>query len=199
MPITIRLLIANALLAFAGLASAAPVILDFEDTPYENDTFDFPFVHKGFVIDPGLSASMPAITGGPDKHLVICGWCTTGTEGISISSDLGLRFELTSMDISFFEDSEAGITPLTGTVTGHLASGATLTQAIVGGVMNFDSSWSKLASVDIEFDTNVASVPPYLAGAIDDIHVSEVPVPAAVWLFVSALGGLGWMRRRQTH
>ena len=28
--------------------------------------------------------------------------------------------------------------------------------------------------------------------------VSTVPVPAAVWLFGSALGGLGWMRRRKT-
>jgi hypothetical protein len=28
--------------------------------------------------------------------------------------------------------------------------------------------------------------------------VSAVPVPAAVWLFGSALGGLGWMRRRKT-
>jgi len=27
--------------------------------------------------------------------------------------------------------------------------------------------------------------------------VSAVPVPAAVWLFGSALGGLGWMRRRK--
>jgi hypothetical protein len=27
--------------------------------------------------------------------------------------------------------------------------------------------------------------------------VSEVPVPAAVWLFGSALAGLGWMRRRR--
>jgi len=28
--------------------------------------------------------------------------------------------------------------------------------------------------------------------------VSSVPIPAAVWLFGSALGGLGWMRRRKT-
>jgi len=28
--------------------------------------------------------------------------------------------------------------------------------------------------------------------------ISAVPVPAAVWLFASALGGLGWMRRRKT-
>jgi hypothetical protein len=36
------------------------------------------------------------------------------------------------------------------------------------------------------------------AMAIDDIQFSTVPVPAAVWLFGSALGGLGWMRRRKT-
>ncbi|MCP3907923.1 MAG: VPLPA-CTERM sorting domain-containing protein [Gammaproteobacteria bacterium] len=27
---------------------------------------------------------------------------------------------------------------------------------------------------------------------------SAVPVPAAVWLFGSALAGLGWLRRKQT-
>jgi len=29
-------------------------------------------------------------------------------------------------------------------------------------------------------------------------HVSAVPVPAAAWLFGSALAGLGWIRRKQT-
>ena len=28
--------------------------------------------------------------------------------------------------------------------------------------------------------------------------IAAVPVPAAVWLFGSALAGLGWMRRRQS-
>ena len=30
------------------------------------------------------------------------------------------------------------------------------------------------------------------------VGISEVPVPAAVWLFGSALAGLGWMRRKQS-
>jgi len=33
---------------------------------------------------------------------------------------------------------------------------------------------------------------------IDNINVSAVPVPAAVWLFGSALAGLGWIRRKPT-
>lgn len=31
-----------------------------------------------------------------------------------------------------------------------------------------------------------------------EIEVSQIPIPAAVWLFGSALGFLGWMRQRQT-
>jgi hypothetical protein len=34
--------------------------------------------------------------------------------------------------------------------------------------------------------------------SVQSLTVSYVPVPAAVWLFGSALAGLGWMRRKQT-
>ena len=30
----------------------------------------------------------------------------------------------------------------------------------------------------------------------DSVTLSIVPIPAAVWLFGSALAGLGWMRRK---
>jgi hypothetical protein len=36
------------------------------------------------------------------------------------------------------------------------------------------------------------------AWAVRDGNVAAVPVPAAVWLFGSALGLLGWMRRKRT-
>ena len=38
----------------------------------------------------------------------------------------------------------------------------------------------------------------YYALAVRSGDVAAVPVPAAVWLFGSALAGLGWMRRRKT-
>jgi hypothetical protein len=34
--------------------------------------------------------------------------------------------------------------------------------------------------------------------AVLTVTTSTVPVPAAVWLFGSALAGLGWMKRKQT-
>ena len=34
--------------------------------------------------------------------------------------------------------------------------------------------------------------------SISSGNLTAVPIPAAVWLFGSALAGLGWMRRRQT-
>ena len=40
-----------------------------------------------------------------------------------------------------------------------------------------------------------ASAPPGLA--VTSGSVTAVPLPAAVWLFGSALAGLGWMRRKQ--
>jgi hypothetical protein len=33
--------------------------------------------------------------------------------------------------------------------------------------------------------------------SLHEVQVSSVPVPAAVWLFGSALAGLGWVRRKQ--
>jgi hypothetical protein len=41
---------------------------------------------------------------------------------------------------------------------------------------------------NVSFDT--------LSITVDNINATVVPVPAAVWLFGSALAGLGWLRRK---
>jgi len=85
------------------------------------------------------------------------------------------------------------------TVTGYLAGGGQI-QTVLSGLAGswltptFDSSWSNLLRVEIVDDQNAQ---PYLTG-IEQLQASAVPIPAAVWLFGSALAGLGWMRRKQT-
>jgi len=49
--------------------------------------------------------------------------------------------------------------------------------------------------IGIEFDATGNEVGVVLAPA-DILTITAVPVPAAVWLFGSALAGLGWVRRR---
>jgi hypothetical protein len=55
---------------------------------------------------------------------------------------------------------------------------------------NLSSAWTGLESVSIH------SSDFYGYMAIDNIVVSVVPIPAAVWLFGSGLGLLGWMRQK---
>jgi hypothetical protein len=49
----------------------------------------------------------------------------------------------------------------------------------------------------LEFNSQISGFLAQDDGALTGT-VSAVPIPAAVWLFGSALAGLGWMRRRQT-
>jgi len=54
----------------------------------------------------------------------------------------------------------------------------------------FDASWASLAYVTVDGLG--------LAPGIDNVQLNAIPIPAAVWLFGSGLGLLGWMRRRKT-
>jgi hypothetical protein len=64
----------------------------------------------------------------------------------------------------------------------------------------FDNSWGAVTSVKIEGQSvsSQISYPVIYNPSIDNFSASVVPVPAAVWLFGSALAGLGWLKRKQS-
>ena len=86
-------------------------------------------------------------------------------------------------------------------ITGHYAGGGTVETSIsVGGnagttvktPLILGSEWQGLESVTFEANFE------FFYSGLDDIVVSTVPIPAAAWLFGSALAGLGWLRRKKT-
>jgi hypothetical protein len=180
-----------------GVAQADTIVIDFDALP--EGTFNTPLQEDGFLIDPALAPFQPAIaTGSSGSDLVFCGWCSDGSEGISIYSNSGLLFELDSLDV--YSSGFGGNFQGAGLVTGYFDGGGSISKAITANdddtaVVFFDDSWINLTSIDIVFDTSSF----YTFGivpAIDNITLQAVPVPAAAWLFGSALVGLGWMRRR---
>ena len=86
-------------------------------------------------------------------------------------------------------------------LTPNLAAGPNLDPN--GSVGYFDLDVLSLVAVGGAFDV-VGQITNYLGDyyfdqAQLDIDYSPVPVPAAVWLFGSAIAGLGFSRRRNTN
>jgi hypothetical protein len=79
--------------------------------------------------------------------------------------------------------------PLAGTHSLELSFATSLTNA--GGIIAIDGWGESICGQECMFP--VTRLRNITAG-----QISAVPVPAAAWLFGSALAGLGWMRRKQT-
>ena len=85
------------------------------------------------------------------------------------------------------------------TISAILADGGTVVDVLTVNEVDFQYDTfvdSGLFNNILSFSVSIAGGTPPLA--IDNVMVSAVPVPAAVWLFGSALAGLGWMRRKQS-
>ena len=131
------------------------------------------------------------------------GTCGAGGSGTGLAS-------LTYDDVSNLLSWEVTWSGLSGTATSMHFHGPALPNQNAGvrvalGIGSNPSIGSAIISDD--FETELLSNLWYVnlhtsefgGGEIrGQINVSAVPIPAAVWLFGSALAGLGWMRRKQT-
>ncbi len=188
-----------ALLPQFGVAQAANVTVDFEEfagigqAPLVFESKDYTFTQTS-----GLTGVLDSPIG-DNVSFFFCPEAECNGQqdaAFKMEASNGALFDLTSMDLGFVEAD-----PFPTTITGVLSDYTTISVELgsLGGwfdTVNFDSSWSGLKSVSVNFETEgnyLFNVP-----GVDNIVASVVPVPAAVWLFGSALAGLGWMRRKQT-
>ena len=109
----------------------------------------------------------------------------------------GKLFDLHSMEVEFYSSNLSGVGFETIEVTGVLGAGGSVittftfeTGLSAPETLTFGNEWLGLTSIEL------SAGPTFNSLALDNFVVTTVPIPASVWLFGSALTGLGWIRRR---
>lgn len=215
------------LLLFSGQIVAAPVIVDFDGSDGQQIS-DGVWAENGMTVESGYITDGlyfqaytpgPAVTPGNGDSLIFpvpggaVNIFATGADHQYTSPFYGdwdwtysHVFDLYSLDICAVtgpgDCSMTGQAVVAGSpiaFLGHRSDGAVLTSGFEvapgSGTVVFDSSWRSLNRVEI-----VEAYPfsPDISWELDNIAVNVVPIPAAVWLFASALIGLGLVKRDRT-
>jgi len=162
---------------------AATVTLDFEED-FSADPFPNSVETKGYALNSAGNFQFFSNAGESDVSLVYCPGCVADLQ----RSD-GQEFSLESIDLSLFPGPN-DVVSLTGK---YSAGGSISVGLVVDEIVDtyfLGSEWSGL--IQVQFGSASSAV------FMDNIVVTAVPIPSAVWLLGSALAGLGWMRRKQT-
>jgi hypothetical protein len=201
--------IAITLVTVAGFlsagAQAAPVTIDFEEFNIGDgggSVFDTPI-----LASQGYEFTGDGGPGGPFTSTeVMTGTNTGGTnayggslaafgqDGFNVHVSVTLEkadggaFAIQSLDLFMDTDPDGYMQ-----TTGFLAGGGFANLGVPVGT----GDWLNLTSVRFFAEGNGFGFG-FGTVELDNVVVSAVPIPAAVWLFGSALAGLGWLRRKQT-
>jgi len=174
----------NILLTFclAFLASTAhATTIDFEEFANSSGTGsvitqDFKLTSTGYSIEPWYLL--------PTKSY---NW--SSYDVLTLEKANGELFSIASADMATIPNDLDWFPRIT--ITGYRSDGSTL-QIYGIGATTFGSEWTNLER--IEFNALQSGIS---GNSIDNIVVSTVPVPPAIWLFASALFGLLRLRKLQ--
>lgn len=212
---------------FAFTAQAELVTFDdmttldiFDVCQSEADPCDIAVSPQGFVFEatkPQDPFSVLAVqSGGPTGNYLLAGYAYPpgGSVDLIITHESGSAFNLESMDAVLedvlYQEWNAGvfsnISPLQFfgyDDLGNQVASLTIEAPGLGSSSTwipviFDGSWNGIHKVVVEHqqaDSNWGG--DSKAIRIDNFSATVVPIPASVWLFGSALTGLGWLRRNQ--
>ena len=182
-------------------AQASSVTIDFEEFslgttsvgPFDSNGYRFQGISFPGPIPDGLPSEIVTGDSGTNSLETANWWA--GQDGYGAEASMSMKkidggaFAISSLDLLLY----GGVsTAISGTLAG-------------GGIADLSVAVGTGDWLNLELVTFSASGGGFgffeEAGAqiqLDNVSVSAVPVPAAVWLFGSALAGLGWMRRKQT-
>ncbi len=186
-----RVIVSIFALLAAVAASANTVTIDFTDPVIESGSND-PFVTEGYLFSFERGVTSPAYFTTVPNGITFCPDCI-----LTVTSVADLSFDFSSINLWSFN------TASTFELTGVFTDGSTTTTQLLfigpetpppGGLnaagIDYTLNWTGLTELKI---SSLAFEPT----GLNSLTLSEIPLPATVWLFASALAAVGWHRRRQ--
>ena len=179
-------LAAFSMLALSAItANATTVLIDFNDvTPqYVSPGNLYGVETKGFTFDATTIYASPPEAG------VDSGGIWASADCFAWGGGCGSEIVMEAVSGSAFSIHSIG--SWEGAFSGTLLGGGSADLSSPVGT----GDWLSLETFRV---SNICPSTPcgYWNASLDDVTASVVPIPAAAWLFGSALAGLGWVRRR---